>query len=152
MALAARLPKLCNAASSPNADPRSSAEARAATAACSAVSTQPIAIPAATNQGRQGQDAGAAGGEAGVGQPEQGHAEGQDLDGAAAVAEAAGGDAGQGGGDVVGDIEAKGELGGPVLVTAGGQQFGGAQDQQGGGHVAELERRHPDQQPAKPSD
>jgi len=42
MALAARLPKLCTAASSPNADPRSSTGARAATAACSAVSTQPI--------------------------------------------------------------------------------------------------------------
>jgi hypothetical protein len=51
MALAARLPKLCTAASSPKADPRSSTGAKAATAACSAVSTQPMATPAAMNQG-----------------------------------------------------------------------------------------------------
>ena len=38
MALAAKLPKLCTAARSPNADPRSSTGARAATAACSALS------------------------------------------------------------------------------------------------------------------
>jgi hypothetical protein len=51
VALAARLPKLCTTASSANADPRSSTGAKAATAACSAVSTQPMATPAATNQG-----------------------------------------------------------------------------------------------------
>jgi hypothetical protein len=51
MALAAGLPKLCTAASSPNADPCSSTGAKAATAACSAVSTHPMATPAATNQG-----------------------------------------------------------------------------------------------------
>jgi hypothetical protein len=51
MALAARFPKLCTAASSPNAEPRSSTGARPATAACSAVSTQPMATPAARNQG-----------------------------------------------------------------------------------------------------
>jgi hypothetical protein len=108
-------------------------------------------MPVATNQGAQGQDAGAAGGEAGVGQPEQGDAEGQDQDGAAAVAEPAGGDAGQGGGEVVGHVEAKGQLGGPILAAADGQQLGGSQDEQGGGDVAELEGRHSDHEAAQPS-
>ena len=47
---AARFPTLCSAASNPNAEPRTSAEANVATAACSAVSTQPIAAPAVTKQ------------------------------------------------------------------------------------------------------
>ena len=49
MALAARLPPAWMVASSPNADPRRCAGASAATAECSAVSTQPIARPAAAN-------------------------------------------------------------------------------------------------------
>jgi hypothetical protein len=57
----------------------------------------------------------------------------------------------RGGGEVVGDIQAEGELGGPVLVAAGGQQLGGAEDEQGGGDVAELEGRHPDHEPAEAS-
>ena len=46
IAEATRLPKDWIAASSPNADPRISSGASAATAACSAVSTNPMAIPA----------------------------------------------------------------------------------------------------------
>src|SRR5215217_7808211 len=128
MALAARLPKLCTAASSPNADPRSSTGASAATAACSAVSTQPMATPAARNQGARARTLLGAGGEAAIGQPEQPHAQDQDQDG----------------GEVVGDIEAESQLGGPILAAAGAQQLAGPQDQQGGGHVAELEGGHPD--------
>src|SRR4029453_98381 len=139
MALAARLPKLCTAASSPNAEPRSSAGARAATAACSAGSPQPLASPAAQEPGGEGQDAGGVGGEAGIAQPEQAHPEDQDQHGPAAIPEPAGGDAGQGGGDVVGDIEAEGELGGPVLAVTGGQQLAGPQDEQRGGDGGELE-------------
>jgi hypothetical protein len=110
MALAARFPKLCTAASSPNADPRNSTGVRAATAACSAVSTQPMATPAATNQGAGARTLAGPGGEAGIGEPEQGDAEDQDQHGAAAVPEPADGDAGHGGGDVVGHVESKGEL------------------------------------------
>jgi hypothetical protein len=36
--------------------------------------------------------------------------------------------------------------------VAGGQQLSGPQDEQGGGDVAELERRHTDHQSAQPSD
>ena len=100
MALAARLPKLCTAASSPNADPRSSTGASAATAACSAVST-PDRHPSRQEPRRQRQDACAAGGEARIGQPEQAHANDQDHDGAPAVPQPAGRDARQGGGHVV---------------------------------------------------
>jgi hypothetical protein len=63
----------------------------------------------------QGKDAGRTGAEAGIGQPEQPHAQDQDQDGAAAVPEPARRDAGQGGGDV----QAKGQLSSPVLVVAG---------------------------------
>ena len=48
---AARLPAAWMAARSPNADPRSSTGARAATAACSAVSAQAMPIPASTKAG-----------------------------------------------------------------------------------------------------
>ncbi len=44
--LAAKLPRLWTVASRPNAEPRRCSEARRATAACCAVSTQPIPIPA----------------------------------------------------------------------------------------------------------
>jgi hypothetical protein len=100
---------------------------------------------------RQGQDARPAGGEASIGEPEQPHAQSQDQVGAAAIPEAASRDAGHRRGDVVGDVQAEGELGGPVLVAAGGQQLGCAEDEQGGGHVAELEGRHPDHEPAQAS-
>jgi hypothetical protein len=56
--------------------------------------------------GRQGQDAGGAG-------------EAEDQDGAALIPEVTDGDAGHRRGQVVGDIEAEGELGGPVLAAAG---------------------------------
>ena len=46
MALAARLPKLCTAASMPKAEPRMWSGARSATLACSAVSTRPMPTPA----------------------------------------------------------------------------------------------------------
>jgi hypothetical protein len=151
MALAARLPKLCTAASSPNADPRSSTGAKTATAACSAVST-PDRHPGGHEPRRQGQDAAGAGGEAGIGQPKQPHAEDQDQDGAPAIPEPTGGDAGhRRGGQVVGHVQAEGELSGPVLTPAGGEQLGGAQDEQGGGHIPELEGRHPDHQAAEAS-
>jgi hypothetical protein len=107
--------------------------------------------PGGDEPGGQGEDAGRAGGEAGIGQPEQGYAEDQDQDGAAAIPEPTGRDARQSGGEVVGDIQAEGELGGPVLVAAGGEQFGGPQDEQGGGDVAELERSHPDHEAAEAS-
>jgi hypothetical protein len=42
-------------------------------------------------------------------------------------------------------------LGRLVLAAAGGEQLGGPQDEQGGGHVAELEGRHPHHQPAQTS-
>ncbi len=48
MTLAAMFPIACTVASSPNAEPRSSSGANAATAACSAVSAQPIPTPAST--------------------------------------------------------------------------------------------------------
>ena len=48
--LAARLPKLCSAASNPKAEPRYSSIASEATAALSAVSTQPIPTPVSTNE------------------------------------------------------------------------------------------------------
>jgi hypothetical protein len=66
MALAARLPKLCTAANSPNADPRNSTGARDATAASSAVSTADR-HPGGHEPRRQGQDAGRPGGKAGIG-------------------------------------------------------------------------------------
>ena len=50
MALAAKLPSDWIAARAPNAEPRRSTEASAATAACSAVSTSPIAMPARTKK------------------------------------------------------------------------------------------------------
>jgi hypothetical protein len=96
--------------------------------------------PSGEEPRHQGEDAGGAGGEAAIGQPEQAHAQGQDQDGAAAIPEPAGRDAGRRRGDVVSDIEAEGELGRPVLSAPGGEQLGGAQDEQGGGDVAELER------------
>ena len=65
----------------------------------------------------QGKDTGRTGAEAGIGQPEQPHA--QDQDGAAAVPEPARRDAGQGGGDVLGDVQARGQLSSTVLVVAG---------------------------------
>ena len=49
VALAARLPALCRAASRPNALPLIVSGARVATAACSAVSTAPMPTPASTN-------------------------------------------------------------------------------------------------------
>src|SRR5829696_8563378 len=105
--------------------------------------------PSGDKPGGQREDAGAAGGEAGVGQPEQPDAQDQDQDSAAAIPQVAGGNTGGRGGEVVGDIQAEGELGGPVLVAAGGEQLGGPQDEQGGGHVAELKDRHPDHQAAE---
>ena len=45
----------------PERRPRTCIGAKVATAACSAVSTQPMATPAAMNQGGQGEDAGWAG-------------------------------------------------------------------------------------------
>ena len=50
IALAARLPTLWIAASRPKAEPRMPSGARWATAACSAVSAQPMPRPAATKQ------------------------------------------------------------------------------------------------------
>lgn len=63
MSLAPRLPKLWMAASSPNAEPRSSSGVASATAPCSAVSTNPMVNLASGEPDRQG-------GEAGSGQTE----------------------------------------------------------------------------------
>jgi hypothetical protein len=81
--------------------------------------------------GRQGQHASRAGGESGIREPEQSDVEDQDQDGAAAVPQPAGRDASEGGGEVVGDVQAEGELGGPILAAARDEQLAGAQDEQG---------------------
>ena len=56
--LAATFPTACTVASSPNADPRISSGANAATAACSAVSAHPIPTPASANATPSGTSAG----------------------------------------------------------------------------------------------
>jgi hypothetical protein len=149
MALAARLPKLCTAASSPNADP-AAPPAPGTRQRRARPSPHSRSHPGGHEPGGQSQDSGRAAGEAGIGQPEQAHAHDQDQDGAAPIPEPTGRDAGQGGGQVVGDIQAEGQLGRPVLAAARGQQLAGPQDQQGGGQVAELKGPHPDHQPAQP--
>jgi hypothetical protein len=52
----------------------------------------------------------------------------------------AGGDADQGGGDVVGGVERECELRRTVGAVPGCEQLGRAEDQQGGRDVAHLER------------
>lgn len=50
-----------------------------------------------------------------------------------------GGDGGEGHGEVVGGVERERELDGGGVRAAGGEELGGAQDEQRGGHVAESE-------------
>ena len=141
---AAKLPTLCTAASSPNAEPRISAGAKAATAACSAVSTQPMPTPARTKATRGAAIAGPGEREQGVGDAERGDADGQWPRGRVPSRSASarpGSD--HGGGDVVADVEPEGDLRGGLDPRPGVEEFGGAQDQQRRGDVADLERGMP---------
>ena len=146
-----RLPRLCTAASTPNAEPRTCSGASVATAACSAVSTQPMPMPARANAAARRGDARAGGCEAGVGEAEGGDAGGQYADHAALIAEPAGRDAGERGGEVVDDVERGRELRRVVGAAAEREQIGGTQDQQRGGDVAQLEHRDPGHQAAEPA-
>jgi hypothetical protein len=85
MALAARLPKLSAAASSPNAEPAQLQRRQGRDGGMLGRRHTPDADPGGHEPRRQGEDAGRAGGKARIGEPEQGHAEDQDQHGAAAV-------------------------------------------------------------------
>ena len=151
IALAARMPTACIAASSPNAEPRRCPGASWATAAVSAVSAQPIPTPARTKQPARSGEALAA--ERRIRCSDAGSRRlpsGEDAQHPAAVTAVPGGDAGQRRGEVVGGVEHERELDRRVVRAAGLEQVGGAEDQQRRGEVAELERSRRGEQPAEP--
>ena len=139
MALAARLPKLGRppAGRTPS---RGSLGASAATAACSAVSTQPMPMPASDEGGpARGSRAGRR--RTGVGGGEAARRRPRDSGPAPSrSARPAGGDAGDRGGERCRRCRGRSRSWSRVLAVAGGEQLGGAQDQQGRGDVADLER------------
>ena len=149
MALAARLPKLCTAASSPNADPRSSTGARAPRrrARPSPHSRWPPRRPRTRAPGpgrwwgrwrsrrrpaRTGRHRGP-----GPGRRRGGRRAGR---------------RGRWPGWRRGCRRrtGRGRAGWPGPARGRGEQLGGSQDEQRGGDVAELEGRHPDHEPAEP--
>ena len=119
------------------------------TAACSAVSTQPMPMPASDEADGEQRHARAGERRSRGRRRRSGDAAGEDEDGAAAVAEAAGREADERGGDVVGRVEGERELGRARRCRGWAQQLGGAQDQQRRGDVAELERADAGEQPAE---
>jgi hypothetical protein len=113
MPLAARFPKLCTAASSPNAEPWMVAWAANATAVCSAVSTHPIPTPARTKARTRIGTLVTGRGEGAVGEQEGEDTAGKNKARTRPVAEMSGGSARECRCDVVGDVRSR-----AVLVTA----------------------------------
>ena len=111
IAFAARLPKLWTAARRPKAEPRRSAGARVATAACSAVSTQPMATPEDEPDKDQG-DARAGRRQQQIRDAEQKSATRQHTHRSAPVAQVARGDARERLGEVVARVEHESDPGG----------------------------------------
>lgn len=99
--------------------------------------------------GQQCHPTGGVAGEAEVCDSERGDADHEYSGSAGSIARAAGGEAGEGGGDVVGDVQREGDGGGPFGGVAGFEQFAGAQNQQSCGAVAELEGANPGEQCAQ---
>ena len=128
------------AASRPNADPRSCSGASRATAAVSAVSA--AADPDAGEDETDGEQREAFAGvrEAEVGDQKARDADGEDSEESVAVADVAGWDAGECGGEVVGGVEHERELGCGGVRSTGLQEFGGAEDEQRRGEVPALKR------------
>src|SRR5947207_132301 len=93
-------------------------------------------------------------GEPGVGESEQRDPGGEYPDragGTDPVGDTAGRYGRECGGDVVPGVERQSERGGRPGAVAGSQQFGGAQDEQRGGNVADLERGNRGEQPTEPT-
>ena len=110
MALAARLPTACRAASSPNAEPRSWSGASWATAAVSAVSAQPIPMPARMKQPASSAKLSSGEREAEVGDQEACDSRGEDPQEPVAVAGVSCWDARERRCEVVGGVEHEREL------------------------------------------
>ena len=91
-------------------------------------------------------------GQAGVGKTEGGHAECEHPSGAGPVGVAPGRETGEGGGDVVRDVESEGGGRRRLSGTPRAEQLGRPQDQQRGRTVAELERGDASEQAAEWSD
>ena len=127
IAEAARFPADWVAARRPNADPRVSRAALVATAACSAVSMQPMPMPAARNHAAR---TAMLVGEAGVGAGETRWCRRGGCGLRVAVGEMTGGERHDGRGGVVGDVEDQGDGRGAGLVVVGGEELCGSKDEQ----------------------
>ena len=113
--------------------------ARVATAACSAVSAQPIPTPAAAKPIGINRDARPGDRESDGGHPEARRRRARTRTVAAPVDQMSGGDAASGGGQVVGGVEGEGDLGGRVGAVLGRQEVGRPEDQQRRCDVPEFE-------------